>query len=85
MRKMNESANLHKEYKKLLEKWIDLRSEIEALQWFEEHGEELMVLASEPPVTEFKETEIELRPPLAVRGRYEFWQSVARHGRRKAG
>jgi hypothetical protein len=82
LEKLNLSANLNKQLKKVLSEWIDARATEIFITWMIENGERLILLAAEPE-TERKYDEP--RPVIAPPQRYEFWRSQQRHERRKAG
>jgi hypothetical protein len=91
LRKLALSADIRKQLLKLAEEWAERRAEAMLIEWLDEHGEELLVVASapaEPPsregaTDEARKTETrltaEIRPPV----RYEHWRSEQRHARRR--
>jgi len=64
------------------QQWVEERAMALLAEWLIEHGEELIVLASEPRKLPQESGEEEKKPdalPLAKPQRFEFW----RHGERR--
>jgi hypothetical protein len=85
MQELNRSANLNKQLKAVLSEWIETRATAIFLEWLSEHGEEIVLTATEPESLTGQVSENESRPSVAKPFRYEVWRSQQRRERRKAG
>lgn len=81
--KLNKSANIRKELKRLMNDWIEERALELLAGWIEEYGVEILALApSQPEVEEVKADETK---PLTPIRSYSEWRSERRHWRKRAG
>lgn len=77
VKQLNKSANSRKELLSVAQQWVEERAMALLAEWLIQHGEELVVLASEPRKTEEEKMPDAL--PVAKPQRFEFW----RHGERR--
>ena len=76
--RLNASANTRRDLRELLDRWIEEAVLALLAEWFETHGEELIIRAAESPSLPERTARNEKPQPLTRRP-FEFWRAGVRN------